>query len=145
MKAIKQSTIEATVMLENSMWVAIFERKEAAEYAVAREIFGSEPPDAELYQFVLHHFDKLRFTAPTEFILVVKRKNYKRMQRDVRYEMEKAKTGLKSESHAQEVLRLDLEQKKKIRKTVSKAEKEAESDKKFQLKQEKRKQKHRGH
>ncbi len=141
----KQYTIKVTVLLENSFWVGLFERNDNEGYAVARKIFGDEPSDAELYDFVLTHFDELKFTEPKDFKLVIKRKNHKRMQREVRREMEKAKSGLPSATSAQETLRLDLEKNKKFKKATSKAEKEACLEKKFQQKQEKRKKKHRGH
>lgn len=141
----KQYTIKVTVMLENSFWIGLFERNDEAGLAVARQIFGGEPTDAELYEFVLTHYDQLKFSEPHEFKLIIKRKNPKRMQREVRREMEKAKKGLSGETRAQEVLRLDLEKKKKIKKSISKTEKEAFLERKFQLKQEKKKQKQRGH
>lgn len=140
-----QYTIKVTVLLENYFWVGIFERNDSEGYAVARKIFGGEPTDAELYEFVLAHFDELKFTEPQEFKLVIKRKNPKRMQREVKREMEKTKKGLTSTTHAQEVLRLDLEKNKKLKKTISKAEKEDRLEEKFQQKQAKRKKKHRGH
>ncbi len=141
----KQYTIKVTILLENSFWVGIFERNDGEGYAVARKIFGGEPTDAELYEFVLAHFDELKFTEPREFELVIKRKNPKRAQREVRREMEKAKKGLMSTTHAQEVLRLELEKNKKSNKVISKTEKEAHQEEKFRQKQEKKKKKHRGH
>lgn len=105
----KQYTIKVTVLLENPFWVGIFERNDSEGYAVARKIFGGEPTDAELYEFVLVHFDELKFTEPQEFKLVIKRKNPKRVSREVRREMEQAKKGTSSLTHAQEVLRLELE------------------------------------
>lgn len=140
----KQYTIKVTVLIENSFWVGIFERNDDDGYAVARQIFGGEPSDAELHDFVLSHFDELKFTEPHEFQLIIKRKSPKRMLREVRKEMEKAKKGLPNVTHAQDILRVDLEKRKKIKKTVSKAEKEALLEKKFQIKQDKRKKKHRG-
>lgn len=142
----KKYTIKVTVQIENNLWIGLFERNDDEGYAVARKIFGGEPSDAELYDFVLTHFDELKFTEPQNFTLIIKRKNYKRMQRDVKREMEKSKSGLiLRETHAQEVLRLDLEKNKKIKKTLSKTEKEAHQERLFQLKQEKRKKKHKGH
>lgn len=141
----KQYTINVTVLLENSFWVGLFERTDKEGYAVARKIFGDEPTDPELYEFVLNHYNELKFTKPHKFKLTIIRKNPKRMQREVRREMKKAKKNLPSESHAQEVLRLELEQNKKIKKTASKAEKEARLEEKFLMKQAKRKKKHRGH
>lgn len=145
MSKTKAYTIKATVLLENSLWVALFERNDSEGYAVARKIFGGDPSDAELYEFVSTHFDELKFTEPHAFNLIIKRKNPKRLQREVRREMEKAKKGLPSTTHAQEVLRIDLEKRKKLKKTVSKAQKEAQIEEKFQQKQAKRKKKHKGH
>jgi hypothetical protein len=144
-KKIKKYTIKATVLLEGSFWVSLFERNSDEGYAVARKVFGSEPTDAQLYEFVLTNFDELKFTEPQEFKLIIKRKNPKRMQRDVKYEMKKMKNSLPSTTHAQEVLRQNLEKNKKAKKIISKAEKEKQLERKFELKQAKRKQKHRGH
>lgn len=141
----KQYTIKVTVLLENALWIALFERNDDEGYAVARKVFGGEPTDAELYEFVLIHFDELKFTKPQKFKLVIKRKNPKRMQRKVRQEMERAKKGLPSTTHAQDVLRLALEQNKKLKKKTSSAQKEARKEEKFQHKQAKKKKKHRGH
>lgn len=141
----KQYTIKVTVLLENSFWIGLFERNDSEGYAVARKIFGGEPTDPELYDFVLTQFDELKFTEPQNFKLVIKRKNPKRMQREVRHEMEKAKNGLPGTTYAQEVLRLDLEKNKKLKQVTSKAEKEIRLEEKFQQKQAKKKKKHRGH
>ena len=142
----QKQTIKVTVLLENSFWVGIFERTDESNYAVARNIFGGEPTDAELYEFITHHCGELKFTAPQKFTLVIKRINPKRLQREVKKEMEKLKAqGGPKESMAQEALRLELEKNKKIKKARSRQEKEADSERKFALNQAKRKQKHRGH
>ena len=141
----KQYTIQVTVLLENSLWAGIFERNDDEGYAVARKIFGDEPTDAELYDFVLNNFYELKFTAPQNFKLVIKRKSPKRVQREVKKIMEKVKKGSTNITRAQEVLKLDLEKNKKIKKTVSRVEREAKLQEKFMLKQAKKKSKHRGH
>lgn len=136
--------IQVTV-LQEQFWVGIFERNDDEGYAVAKQIFGSEPTDVELYQFITENFQQLKFTKPQKFKLIIKRKNPKRLQREVRHLMEKVKTGLPSTTHAQDVLRLELEQNKKLKKTMTRAEKLAEQQEQFLLRQEKKKQKHRGH
>lgn len=140
-----QQFIKVTVMLEKSFWVGVFERNDAAGFAVARKIFGNEPTDAELYQFILTNYHELKFTEPQEFTLIIKRKNPKRILRDVKREVEKARGSQPKNTHAQEVLRLALEKNKKIKNKVSKAEKQKLIAEKFSLKQEKKKKKHRGH
>lgn len=140
----KTYTIKVTVFLEDAFWIGLFERNDDEGYAVSRQIFGGEPTDAELYNFVLKHYDQLKFTQPHDFKLVIKRKKFKRMQRDVRKEMQKVKKDSPKSTHAQEVLRIDLEKKKKRKKVISKTKKEEMLERKFNLKQEKRKKKHRG-
>lgn len=102
----KSYIIKVTVLLENAFWIGLFERTDTKGYAAARKIFGSEPTDTELYQFILNHYHELNFTTPHEFTLVIKRKKYKRMQREVNREMKKAKKQQPRTSHAQQVLRL---------------------------------------
>lgn len=141
----KQYTIKVTVMYQTPFWVGIFERVSEAHYAVARNVFGAEPTDAELYDFILHHYDALNFSEPHEFKLVIRRKNPKRLQREVKRELSRGQKVAPKETRAEEVLRLELEKKKKLRKVSNKAEVEAEKEMKFVLKQQKRKEKHRGH
>jgi hypothetical protein len=138
-------TIKATILLDGSFWVGLFERTDKKGYSVARKIFGGEPSDAEVYEFVLNNYDELKFGAAREFELVIKRMNPKRLQREVRREMEKVKANSKPSTHAQDYMRLELEQHKLEKKQLSKKEKEARLKEQFLLKQEKRKKKHRGH
>jgi hypothetical protein len=138
-------TIKATIFLDGSFWVAVFERTDKEGYAVARKIFGTEPSDAEIYDFVLNNYQELKFGAPQEFHLVIKRMNPKRLQREARRTMEKIKATTKPSTHAQDYLREEIEKKKKQRKNLSQKEKQARKERQFLQKQEKRKRKHRGH
>ena len=79
--------IKATVFLEGPIWVGTFERTDIKGYAIARKVFGSEPSDIEIYEFVLNDYQDLQFGAPGKFTLEIKRKNHKRMQREIRKEM----------------------------------------------------------
>lgn len=71
--------------------------------------------------------------------------NPKRVQREVRREMEKMRETSKPSTLAQDYMREEIEKKKKEKKSISSAEKQARKDEHFPLKQEKRKEKHRGH
>ena len=71
--------------------------------------------------------------------------NPKRVQREVRREMEKMRETSKPSTLAQDYMREEIEKKKKEKKSISSAEKQARKDEQFFLKQEKRKEKHRGH
>ncbi len=137
--------ITATILFESSFWVGIFERTDSKGYAVVRKVFGSEPSDAEIYDFVLHNYHELKFGAPKEFQLTVKRMNPKRLQREVRREMERVRESTRPSTHAQDYMREELEKKKKEKKSFNSHQKEERLDEKFRQKQEKRKEKHRGH
>jgi len=97
---IVSTLIKATIKFEKSFWIAVFERADKNRYAAARTIFGDEPTEPEIYEYISTHFYQLKFTEPQNFQLIIKRKNYKRMQRDVRKEMEAAKLKLSKSTHA---------------------------------------------
>lgn len=139
------STIKATIFLEKRFWVATFERVDKEGYAVARHIFGGEPTDPEIYDFVLTHYHELRFGEAKEITVEIHRMNPKRLQREVRREMKKIKETTKPSTLAQDYMREEIEKKKKIRKSVSSIEKKARKDEQFALKQQKKKEKQKGH
>lgn len=138
-------TITATIFFDKRYWVGTFERTDRGGYAVARHIFGGEPTDPEVYEFVLHHYQELHFGEPKEFTLEIKRMNPKRVQREVRREMEKMKEAARPSTFAQDYMREELEKKKLEKKHESSAEKQARKEEQFALKRQKRKEKHRGH
>ena len=138
-------SIKATIFYEKRFWIGTFERTDKEGYAVARHIFGGEPTDPEIYEFVLKEYQNLKFGEPKEFNLEIKRMNPKRLQREVRREMKKIKETTKSSTHAQDYMREELEMKKKEKKSLSSAQKQAYKDEQFKLRQEKKKAKKRGH
>lgn len=138
-------TIKATIFFDKRFWVGTFERTDKVGYAVARHIFGAEPADLEVHEFVLHHFNELKFGDAKEVTIQIQRMNPKRVQREVRREMARIKETTRPSTLAQDYMREELEKKKKEKRAVSSAEKQARKDEQFFLKQEKRKEKHRGH
>ena len=103
-----------------------------------RHIFGAEPTDPELYEFITQHYYKLKFSEPvTNIKLIIKRKNPKHVLRDVKKLMAKADDH--KESLAQEAIRIELEKNKKLKKQQSSADKEAAKERQFFLKQAKKK------
>lgn len=137
--------IQATIYFEKQYWVGVFERTDKEGYAVARHIFGGEPSDPEVYEFVLQHFHELKFGEAKEIAVEIKRMNPKRVQREVRREMEKVKETGRPSTLAQDYMREEQEKQKKLKKSLSSAQKQARKDEQFALKQDKRKEKHRGH
>lgn len=139
------ATIKATIFFEKRFWVGTFERTDKDGYAVARHIFGGEPSDPEIHEFVLKHYHELKFGELKEVTIQIQRMNPKRVQREVRREMEKMRETTKPSTIAQDYMREEMEKKKMEKKSISSAEKQARKDEQFAIKQEKRKEKHRGH
>ena len=131
-----------TIYFEDPFWVGIFEREDEAGYCVSRIIFGAEPKDSELYEYIRREYRNLDFGQPIQNqVEIIRKKNFKRMQRDVRKEIYEHGVGTK----AQQAMKLQMEIHKKERDAKSRERREQEKILKFQLKQEKKKEKHRGH
>jgi len=139
------ATIKATIFFEKRYWVGTFERIDKEGYAVAKHIFGKEPTDPEIHEFVLNHYHELKFGEFKEVQLQIQRMNPKRVQREVRREMARMQETAKPSTFAQDYIREELEKKKKARKVLSSAQKLAKKDAQFALRQQKKKEKQRGH
>jgi hypothetical protein len=55
-----------TVLFEEPFWIGIFERSYAGQYEACKVTFGAEPKENELYEFILRHFNSLRFSPPVK-------------------------------------------------------------------------------
>ena len=129
-----------TVFFKEPFYVGVFERIEGGKLSVAKVTFGAEPREQEVYEFILKHHRDLAFSPTVDAAVREEKRNPKRVQREVRQQMQQTGVGTK----AQQALKLQQEQFKTERKVKSKEEKEAEAERKFELKQQKRKEKHRG-
>lgn len=130
-----------TVYFEEPFWVGVFEELDGDKLSVCRTVFGAEPTDAEIYDFILKHYYYLRFSAPVKAEIKQKADNPKRRQRNARKQMESSGIGTKS----QQALQKQYEENKTERKRTTHEQREAEKQRQFELKQKKRKEKHRGH
>ena len=129
-----------TVFFENPFWVGIFERIENGKLSVAKVTFGAEPKDYEVYEFVLKHYYDLQFSPAVATVVKESKQNPKRIQREIKKAL--AQTGIGTKS--QQALKLQQEQNKQERKVRSREQKLAEAERLFELKQQKKKEKHRG-
>ena len=129
-----------TVYFDEPFWVGVFERIEDGKLSVAKVMFGAEPKDYEVYKFILKHYYSLQFSPAVATVVKENIRNPKRMQRDVRKQLRDTGIGTKS----QQALKLQQEQNKQERKVKSREQKLAESKRMFELKQQKKKEKHRG-
>ncbi len=137
------ASCQCTVLFEEPFWVAVFERHDEAGYAVARTVFGAEPSDVEVAQFILRDYFSLRFSQPlpTAAASGLQAHNHKRAQREAK----KLAGARGTSTKAQAALQQELERNKKIRREQSKEERDAEKQRKFALHLERQKQKKRGH
>ena len=129
-----------TVFFEEPFWVGVFERISEGGLSACRVTFGAEPKDYEIYDFVLKKYGRLRFSPAVATDVREAGRNPKRIQREVRKQVESTGIGTKS----QQALKLQQEQWKTERKNANRERREAEKERKFELKQQKRKEKHRG-
>lgn len=130
-----------TVFFEEPFWVGVFERFEDGKLSVTKVTFGAEPKDYEVYDFVLKHYYGLQFSPAVAAVVKETKKNPKRVQRDVKKQLQDTGIGTKS----QQALKLQQEQYKTERKVKSREQKQANAERMFALKQQKKKDKHRGH
>lgn len=132
-----------TVYFEDPFWVGLYEREDGGRYEVSRIVFGAEPKDYEVYAFLLAQWSRLRFSPALETEQTQERRvNPKRMQRRIQRELERtAPAGIK----AQQALKLQQEEGKLARRTRSRRQREEEKERQFALREEKRREKHKGH
>lgn len=130
-----------TIYFDEPFWVGVFEEYDSGKLSVCKITFGAEPTDAEVYSFILKYFNHLPFSSPVKAKLKPKADNPKRRQRNARKQLEATGIGTKS----QQALQKQREADKIERKQITRRQKEAEKQRQFELKQQKRKEKHRGH
>jgi len=134
--------ITCTVFFEDPFWVGVWERADENAYSAAKATFGAEPSDAELLVFVNERYHALVFSKPrANQARQPTRANPKRAQRNAACALLAKGVGTK----AQQALKSQYEANKEEHRALSREERESEEQRKFQLRQEKKKAKHRGH
>lgn len=143
MQVIASSTL--TVFHDGQFWVGIFEHRDEERYGACRVVFGAvEPTDVELLAFVVARWEKLPFNLAADEVRstdsALAHANPKRRQREARKQVEHAGVGTK----AQQAMSAAHELRKEERRTDARVQRQAEAERRFALKQQKRKEKHRG-
>ena len=137
--------MKLTVLFDAPYWVGVLEVERDGRLYVAKHIFGAEPSDQVVYEFVQHDLLALQArmiaSVPIEESQQERHLNPKRVQREVRREL--AMPGISTKS--QEVMRLQLEQNKQERQIVNREARDELRDYKREVAREKAKAKHRGH
>jgi len=130
-----------TVFFEDPFWVGVFERIEGGRLSACKVTFGGEPKDYDVLRYVLDHYHELAFSPPVVSEVRERADNPKRRQRAAAREMQPAGVGTKS----QQALQAQRELMKAERKTISREARELEAQRRFELRQQKKKEKKRGH
>ena len=131
-----------TVLFEDPFWIGVYEREWDGRYEVCKITFGAEPKDYEVYDLLLKNWKHLPFSPPVKAAPMAEHAvNPKRLQREIRRATRPAGVGTK----ARQALKLQQEQRKAERTERGREHRDAEKDRQYALRQEKRRQKHRGH
>ena len=133
-------SVKLTVFFAEPFWIGVFERISEGKLSACKMTFGAEPKDYEVYAFILKNYDQLRFSQAVAADVKEAGRNPKRVQREVHKQVQNTGIGTKS----QQALKLQQEQRKTERRTVSREQRETEKQRQFELKQQKRKEKHKG-
>ncbi|MGF6990715.1 hypothetical protein M2150_001986 [Lachnospiraceae bacterium PM6-15] len=131
-----------TVFFDEPFWIGVYERITDGQLEASKITFGPEPKDYEVYDYLLKNLNKLRLSPPVKTdnkptALI----NPKRRQRAIKKQLVNKGTGTK----AQQALKLQQAEGKEARKKKSRWLREQEKERQFLAKQEKKKQKHKGH
>ena len=130
-----------TVFFEEPFWVGVFEQISNGKLSVCKVTFGAEPKDYEVWDFVLKHYYELKFSPLIQSEVKQTADNPKRRQREARKQTQASGIGTKS----QQALQMQREEMKTERKQTNKEQRGAEKQRQFDLKQQKRKAKNKGH
>lgn len=130
-----------TVFFEDPFWIGVYEKTEGEKLRVCKITFGVEPKEGEVYEFLLENWHKLVFSPPVKAgDRQVRYANPKRVQRAIGKQLGLQGVGTK----AQEAIKLAQQEGKETRRSVNRKRKELEQQEKFERRQEKKKQKHKG-
>ena len=134
-------SVKLTVFFEEPFWVGVFEHINEGKLSVAKVTFGAEPKDYEVQEYLQKDYYSLQFSPAVATVVKETKRNPKRMQRDAKKHMQENGIGTKS----QQALKMQQEQNKQERKLHSREQKETDELRMFELKQQKKREKHKGH
>lgn len=142
--------MKLTVFFDGSFWYGLIEYSDFQNnYRAIKYIFGKEPKDGEIIDFIDNHLlsliaknDKLKLGSHcVEKQQLIKKLNPKRMRREINRAKKRPVLSTKSQLAISE----SRSSNQLIKHHNSKLEKAASNQRKFEIKQEKKYQKHKGH
>ncbi|MDO5569756.1 MAG: YjdF family protein [bacterium] len=132
--------VKLTVLFDGVFWIGVFERVIDNKLEVAKVTFGAEPKDIEIYNFILNKYQYLKFSNG----ILINQKTQKEINPKRMKKLVKKQVGKSLGTKSQQALKLQQEQNKLNRKSISKQRKDELLKLKFEMKQKKRQQKHKG-
>ena len=130
-----------TVYHNGQFWVGLAEHVEDERYGVARIVFGAEPSDEEILQFVVGRWEKFSFFDGEPAEASKPAKNPKRRAREAAKALKQPAMSTK----AQQALTAQREAMKRESAQARSQRRTDEAEARFEQRKLKRKQKHRGH
>ena len=130
-----------TVYHDGQFWVGLAEHVEGGRYGVARIVFGTEPSDEEILQFVVGKWEKLSFFGDDPVETSKPAKNPKRRAREAAKVLKRSAVSTK----AQQALAAQRKAMKRESVQARSQRRADEAEARFEQRKLKRKQKHRGH
>ena len=130
-----------TVYHDGQFWVGLAEHVEDGRYGVARIVFGTEPSDEEILQFVVGKWEKLSFFGDDPVETSKPAKNPKRRAREAAKVLKRSAVSTK----AQQALAAQRKAMKRESVQARSQRRADEAEARFEQRKLKRKQKHRGH
>lgn len=85
-----------TVYFDDPFWAGVFEVYQNGSLTAAKVIFGAEPKDSEVYEFVLQNYYRLKFSPPVETVL----KERKQIQSVCREKREKLPQNISEQNRS---------------------------------------------
>ncbi|HNR64332.1 MAG TPA: YjdF family protein [Thermotogota bacterium] len=133
--------VTLTVFFEDPFWVGVVERAENDCLSTAKIVFGSEPTDRLVFQFILDSYQTLRFSEPVQGgLTAIKAKNPKRLQREIRDALLQKGVSTRSQMAMQQ----ERERLKSLHEAEKKRNREENERERYRLRQQKKKERHRG-
>lgn len=77
----QKSRASFTVFFEDPFWVGVYEREEPGGLTACRVVFGAEPKDGEIYEWMLQNWAQLHFGPPLADVRRPRAENPKRARR----------------------------------------------------------------
>lgn len=137
-----RGTSTLTVYFDGQFWVGVFERIDGCELSACRVVFGAEPSNEEIEEFVCKYWNKLRFAKPIRIEAPPKSAgNPKRRWREAARELKQRGPSTK----AQQAISEEREASAIQRKADARERREQAKQEKYEQHRKKQKSKRRGH